>query len=148
MDVKRFVGRDVRTALRLVREQMGPDAMILSNTRTAEGVEVVAAPFEVVNSLSKGPKGVLRDLGKVPDETGRRPLVALASGPNPRHAAEAPGQGEAGSLRDDIVSVGKAHVKNESDLLVRPFLLDRAKSGSPVETPLQYRLTVGGCRDE
>ena len=79
MDVKRFVGRDVRTALRLVREQMGPDAMILSNSRTAEGVEVVAAPFEVVNSLSKGPKGVLRDLGKVPDETGRRPLVALAS---------------------------------------------------------------------
>ena len=44
MELKRIVGPDVKTALRLVREQLGPDAMILSNRRVPGGVEIVAAP--------------------------------------------------------------------------------------------------------
>ncbi|MBK6278466.1 MAG: hypothetical protein IPF57_10260 [Gammaproteobacteria bacterium] len=44
MELKRIIGPDVKTALRLVREQLGPDAMILSNRRVAGGVEIVAAP--------------------------------------------------------------------------------------------------------
>ena len=44
MQLKRIIGPDVKTALRLVREQLGPDAMILSNRRVAGGVEIVAAP--------------------------------------------------------------------------------------------------------
>ena len=44
MDIKRIVGPDMRTALRMVREQMGPDAIILSNRRTAAGVEIIAGP--------------------------------------------------------------------------------------------------------
>ena len=30
MDIKRFIGPDMRSALRLVREQLGPDAVILA----------------------------------------------------------------------------------------------------------------------
>ena len=33
----------MRTALRMVRAEHGPDAVILSNRRTEEGVEIVAA---------------------------------------------------------------------------------------------------------
>lgn len=44
MELKRIVGPDAKTALRLVREQLGPDAMILSNRRVLGGVEIVAAP--------------------------------------------------------------------------------------------------------
>ena len=44
MELKRITGPDMRTALRLVREQLGPDAIILSNRRTAAGVEIVAGP--------------------------------------------------------------------------------------------------------
>lgn len=44
MELKRIVGPDVRTALRLVREQLGPDAMILSNRRVPAGIEIVAVP--------------------------------------------------------------------------------------------------------
>ncbi len=44
MELKRIIGPDVKTALRLVREQLGPDAMILSNRRVAGGIEIVAAP--------------------------------------------------------------------------------------------------------
>lgn len=43
MKIKRFVASDMRTAFRLVREEHGPDAVILSNRRTAEGIEIVAA---------------------------------------------------------------------------------------------------------
>lgn len=43
MKIKRFVGTDMRQVLRRVREDQGPDAVILSNRRVDEGIEVVAA---------------------------------------------------------------------------------------------------------
>lgn len=43
MKIKRFTGRDMRDAIRQVREEQGPDAVILSNRRVDGGVEVVAA---------------------------------------------------------------------------------------------------------
>jgi flagellar biosynthesis protein FlhF len=43
MKIKRFVARDIRQALRLVREEMGPDAVILSNRSADGGTAVVAA---------------------------------------------------------------------------------------------------------
>jgi flagellar biosynthesis protein FlhF len=42
MEMKRFIGPDMRSALRMVREQLGPDAVILSNRRVAGGIEVTA----------------------------------------------------------------------------------------------------------
>ena len=43
MRIKRFTAPDMRTALRMVREEQGPDAVILSNRQVDGGVEVVAA---------------------------------------------------------------------------------------------------------
>ncbi len=43
MRIKRFIAPDMRTALRMVRDEQGPDAVILSNRTTAAGIEVVAA---------------------------------------------------------------------------------------------------------
>lgn len=43
MKIKRFTATSMRDAMRQVREELGPEAMILSNRRTDEGVEVVAA---------------------------------------------------------------------------------------------------------
>ena len=43
MKVRRFVAADMRAAMQLVREAHGPEAVILSNRRTDEGVEIVAA---------------------------------------------------------------------------------------------------------
>lgn len=43
MRIKRFIAPDMRSALRLVREEQGPDAVILSNRPAEGGVEVVAA---------------------------------------------------------------------------------------------------------
>ncbi len=43
MKIKRFLAKNMREAIRMVREEQGPDAVILSNHRVADGVEVVAA---------------------------------------------------------------------------------------------------------
>ncbi len=43
MKIKRFVAADMRQAMRLVREEQGPEAVILSTRRLADGIEVIAA---------------------------------------------------------------------------------------------------------
>lgn len=43
MKIKRFFAKDMRQAIRMVREDQGDDAVILSNQKTADGVEVVIA---------------------------------------------------------------------------------------------------------
>jgi len=43
MNIKRFHARDMRSAIRQVRQSMGPDAVILSNRKVDGGVELIAA---------------------------------------------------------------------------------------------------------
>jgi flagellar biosynthesis protein FlhF len=43
MKIKRFFAKDMRTALKEVKEELGPDAVIMSNKKLADGVEIVAA---------------------------------------------------------------------------------------------------------
>ncbi len=43
MKIKRFTGSDMRQAIRNVRDTLGADAVILSNSKTENGIEVVAA---------------------------------------------------------------------------------------------------------
>ena len=43
MKIKRFVAADLRQAMRLVRDEQGPDAVILSTRRLADGIELIAA---------------------------------------------------------------------------------------------------------
>ena len=43
MKIKRYLDRDMRRVLRRVREDQGPEAVILSNRRVEDGIEVIAA---------------------------------------------------------------------------------------------------------
>lgn len=43
MQIKRYVAEDMRQALKRVRDEQGPDAVILSSRQIADGLEVVAA---------------------------------------------------------------------------------------------------------
>lgn len=43
MKIKRYLAKDMRQALKLVRDEQGPDAVILSSQRIEDGVEVTAA---------------------------------------------------------------------------------------------------------
>jgi len=43
MKMKRVLAKDTRTALAMIKETLGDDAVILSNTKIAGEVEIVAA---------------------------------------------------------------------------------------------------------
>lgn len=43
MKIRRFVAVDMRTALTQIKEELGPDAVIMSNKKIPEGVELMAA---------------------------------------------------------------------------------------------------------
>jgi flagellar biosynthesis protein FlhF len=70
MKIKRFFAPDIRQAIRLVREEQGPDAVILSNSRVNGGIEIVAAVDY--------------------DETVFRAVKAEITGARPAEAAPAP----------------------------------------------------------
>jgi len=66
MKIKRFVAKDMRSALAEVKEFLGPDAIILSNKKVAEGVEIVAAidaePATATARQSASTKAVVEDI--------------------------------------------------------------------------------------
>ncbi|HHL45170.1 MAG TPA: flagellar biosynthesis protein FlhF [Gammaproteobacteria bacterium] len=92
MKLKRYFAKESRQAIRMVRDELGPDAVILSNQRKDGGVEIVAAvdfeqsleqlaanqPVTMVDSapaqeqpepdLTYTPKGVLNVEPPLPDE--------------------------------------------------------------------------------
>lgn len=43
MKIKRFIAKDMRQAIRDIRAEQGPDAVILSNQKVAGGIEVISA---------------------------------------------------------------------------------------------------------
>lgn len=54
MQLKRFTAKDMRAALSLIKEELGPDAIIMSSTRGPSGVEIVAGIEE--NAKKPAPK--------------------------------------------------------------------------------------------
>ncbi len=53
MSVKRFVAADMRRALELVRQEMGPEAVILSSRRVKQGVEILTSLQPQAATLQK-----------------------------------------------------------------------------------------------
>ena len=43
MKIKRFFAADIRQAMRMVKEELGADAVIMSNRTVDGGIEIVAA---------------------------------------------------------------------------------------------------------
>jgi len=58
--IKRYLDKDMRHVLRRVREEQGPDAVILSNRRVDDGIEVIAA-IDYDEALVRHAMGVAPD---------------------------------------------------------------------------------------
>lgn len=76
MKIKRFVAADMRSAMNLVRKEHGPDAVILSNRRIEEGIEIVAAANYDESAVQRALEASRRDVAQPP-------------APKPRTAADA-----------------------------------------------------------
>lgn len=90
MQVKRFVAADMRRALELVRQELGPDAIILSSSRTKDGVELLTtlAPDSELAQLQQAAQ--VRSLPT--------PAVQTAPEPASRPTSFAPAFAEASAL--------------------------------------------------
>lgn len=65
MKIKRFVASDMRSAMNLVRKEHGPDAVILSNRRIEEGVEIVAAAHYDESAVQRALEASRKDTAPV-----------------------------------------------------------------------------------
>ncbi|SON50185.1 flagellar biosynthesis protein FlhF [Vibrio tapetis] len=88
MKIKRFFAKDMRSALMQVKEELGSEAVIMSNKKVTGGVEIVAA----VDGDTAAPAG------KRPNETNRY------SSSQPSNQVKASGGRR--DLQDDRVSIG------------------------------------------
>lgn len=52
MSVKKFIAKSTVEALRLVKKELGADAIILSNKKIDGGVEILASTHEDLESIS------------------------------------------------------------------------------------------------
>ncbi len=83
MKIKRYLDKDMRHVLRRVREDQGPDAVILSNRRVDDGIEVIAA-IDYDEAL------VRNALGHAPGTESQLSGDALAQIAEEEFASEAP----------------------------------------------------------
>ena len=103
MKIKRFVAPDMRSVLRMVREEQGADAVILSNRPVPGGIEVVSATDydeqlaqDALKSLLPQKPATALDLPNdtdpgLPDQLARalRGVAPAPSEPTPRPMAKA-----------------------------------------------------------
>lgn len=88
MRIKRYYGSTIREAIRKVREEQGPDALILSNRTVDNGVELIAAADydeilldefpQVAQVAAKGAAGVVRHETAPPEAVKPAPAVPRA----------------------------------------------------------------------
>lgn len=152
MHVMRFTGKDNSSALSQVRQHLGPDALILSNKRTAKGIEICATasipefPDAAEPAVAAGPGNEVqlaqlkRELAslretlqsalgdrKWQDTAGQRPIAATIA---QRLATLGIGRGLAGELADGVAgesSLETAWVKTLTALTRRITSLSDAE---------------------
>ena len=56
MNVKKYIAANSREALRQVKNELGDDAVILSNRQTANGVEIMALASTDISNLAANPE--------------------------------------------------------------------------------------------
>jgi flagellar biosynthesis protein FlhF len=111
MKLKRFFGLTSRAVLEQVRSELGPDALIIANRSTAEGVEVDALAGDAMTLLTAGdasPKGRDAPARAPAREADNSSLLtrAEANASSPPRAPESPPQ-DAGlnQVREDVAGL-------------------------------------------
>lgn len=98
MKIKRYVDSDMRHVLRRVRQDQGPEAVILSNRRVDEGIEVIAAIDydEALMHQALGSQPRAEDFRKMADKASEDSSTAVAGDdvPASRSAARPGAQDE------------------------------------------------------
>ncbi|MDY6891529.1 MAG: flagellar biosynthesis protein FlhF [Pseudomonadota bacterium] len=112
MKVKRIFAPDMRQAMRRVRDEIGPDAVIISNHRVAGGVEVVAAREEEYEAAQAE---IRRGRGRRPAQN-REEQVRILTGAH-SHQAE---QASRNALLEEELNRTRARIAEANRRLTEP----------------------------
>ncbi len=113
MKVKRIFAPDMRQAMRRVREEIGPDAVIISNHRVAGGVEVVAAREDEYEAAQADLK---RNRAVSPDTDRREEQIRILTGSH-SHQSE---QASRNALLEEELNKTRARIAEASRRMAEP----------------------------
>jgi flagellar biosynthesis protein FlhF len=131
MKITKHVGADMRAAMRSVRDQLGPDAVIMSTRRTAGGVEITAAmDFDVENATAVAPE---------PVEVAEPDFEAIIAAASVASAEPAPQPVAHGEIESELKSMRRM-LETQLAQLAWNDLTRR----SPIQTELLRELTEVG----
>ncbi|WP_341675333.1 flagellar biosynthesis protein FlhF [Niveibacterium sp. SC-1] len=134
VNVKRYYGRTAREALRMVKEELGPDAVVLSNRAVNDGVEILALPAEEVGAVQSAVRRV--NAAAEPVRSPVSPALAEEDGEAEdfhvslsTRVARAPMEASGGPG----LPAGVPHMVSDQRAQVRPFIPPRVDNwGNPV----------------
>ncbi|QSA98881.1 flagellar biosynthesis protein FlhF [Methylococcus sp. EFPC2] len=122
MKIKRYFAPDIRQAMRMVREEQGPDAVILSNRSVDGGVEIVAArDFDEQammedmrppaaperSSLSESQRRAEEVFREALESSGRPPRAAPREADAPREPTPSPARKPAAAKTSETIGAAR-----------------------------------------
>ncbi len=133
MKIKRYVAADIRQAIRMVRDDQGPDAVIVSNKRVNGGVELVAAINHQQSITTNVPKlkPIKIQNQIIPKLPTTAPGQFISRFENTQSLTHQPS-----TIEDSQTSDALQQVKNEIKML-RGMLENRLISSNGVNTQVQ-----------
>lgn len=143
MKIKRFVAQGMRQAMQQVRDDQGPDAVILSTRRLEEGIEIIAA-IDYDEALVR--EAAVHALPPVAPATPAQPAsaeatvqAAMPSTPEPAHAEPVPRSARHAtpSMQDILAQLARPteHV-SESSPVIRDMRQELGNLREMLETQL------------
>jgi flagellar biosynthesis protein FlhF len=124
MKPRKFVAASSREVLKLVRDALGPDALIVSNTRVAGGIEVVALPGHSIHELVSGAAASDATSETASPRSAARVANAAAASEPPRRRESAPAPEAAQAAEPAPVQPAAANREAVSEALVQNMLLE------------------------
>ncbi len=127
MNVKRYRAATSREALKLVKAELGEDAIILANRTVAGAVEIIAMPAEAVGSLGKTTESAAGG--------GRAPSLSASPTPSAPKAAKASRYAEVAQWSEEAEEVARVPVLSTKGEREQPASQIRPFAPPRIETP-------------
>lgn len=141
MKIKRYFAKDMRTALTQVKEELGPDAVIMSNKKTATGVEIVAAIDADAQLPNEAAQVTSPQSQTSPSQTNmgasQTNSVASTSGANSQHNFDGPNAEGAAKIASSLDELLKRQRGEQANAPAQPMtnaldsMLERRTSPTP-----------------
>ncbi|MEM8769317.1 MAG: hypothetical protein AAGE43_17900, partial [Pseudomonadota bacterium] len=136
MKIKRFYARTMRAALQQVREEQGPDSVILSKQKTADGIEVIAAvdyDEALLHQTSAASSG-LQPLAQTPHPAPNLSVAARGNRYTDAYSSQAAASDDAAGSEGDSATAERAAENSDSNADEPPHAEANRKTDKPGDT--------------